>query len=772
MANLKKSSCLTCSKYLTCRDKLKTQPGHFCEKFSRLREVSSMQEAFSFGIEVEPRVLEPKQVAKAKKVVAPSAKVSEVKKKKKASSIWDIDEDDIEDLTDEELNERVGGATGNFILDAMGDAYDEDTKTMRDLKIDDRDLPRARNYLHYCTDVAGKSIKVPFARQLWSMILGLAEYCPRCTKEKWYSDIYNIPVDMEIKDLTKRLILLENGKCPKCGAHKSELVLSGDLVAYNSIAMCWGQRSGKTSVATTVSTYHLHCVLKSPKLSSICRGIQDFTPLTYTFVGLSAARAIRLSWNPVRDLMNNSQWYKDYYAMLKFNQVKYGVELLKLGVLGTRFLHKNIDMYPLGPLKRALRGDSRLLSSVEEIGIFPIVNIAEDEFGEDEEREHANADEVWQSLENSLMTAREEISQLYRKDINTVPMALNLAISSPMSKKDKMCRLLEEAKNPDALMLGLQLPTWEVNPFMPRDSATIKSAYAKNPEKAERDFGASPPVLSAAAFTTKQVAGLFSKDRKNEHRIVYDADEKGLGRTLAHFIKEGTKTTWEPHILSLDAGLTNNAFALALGFKRDDGKLATTSVLEVVAKPGTRINFPYLYDSIILPLVKDCNVVVVGADRWNSIDMLQRLTEDTDNKVKTIQLSLQPKHFRYFETAVDNQAFDLPMLTMTPEEVVVVQDFKKDFVGKPVDHLLLQFLTVKYQLGVMTKGEGYTDDMLRALTVLYILAFNKKIIEYTTKFSTIGSGEGTDEQKKVTRGIVISGFRSPVMQRFNGQTNH
>jgi hypothetical protein len=1190
-----------------------------------------MQEAFSFGIEVEPRTVE---LLKPKTAAAkpPVKQKPEAKAKKKKSSLWDIEEDDIESLTDEELNQELGGADGNFILDAMSEAYDEDTKTIRDLKIDDRDLPRAKNYLHYCTDIAGKSVKIPFARQLWSMVLGLAEYCPKCTKPKWYSDIYNIPVDMEIKDLVKRLILLENGKCPKCGTSKSELILHGDLVPYNSIAMCWGQRSGKTSVATTVSTYHLHCLLKAPKLSTICRGIQDFTPLTYTFVGLSAARAIRLSWNPVRDLLNNSQWYKDYYAMLKFNQVKYGIELLKTGVLGTRFLHKNIDLYPLGPLKRQLRGDcltgdvmintsdgflhfdelniplgltpsklkvdsltgtkdvshvyakasrsifeittlngikigctpehpmlvmrpdlsfawvradsikegdyivsrtnrsrpmfgsneltidqatilgtftangyrneitsgdpavvsrftkaasrlgyhirargedvknisvasygvfvndkpspnnssftkvleswgytnclsaekqiptsvrtaprevlheyleayfacdghinggptkkaklrgtdtgvevelasaseklirqlqtillqvyglvgrvhksvefksmgrnkqnapkhyttwlltltghdaylfsetfkrakvnrfkdriksappgyasdrravpylrrvvlnlwysapprskyfvspdgeklvrpapmrliknsrpkskirgntidgrvpeflayerpdvleflakmhpefasglrtlyklqphfervtsvvkqtgkvtvfdvtvpdghafyangltshnTRALSSVEEIGIFPIVNTASDEMEEDEEREHANADEVWQSLENSLMTVREEVSHLYRKGINTIPMALNLAISSPMSKKDKMCRLLEEAKNPDAMMLGLQLPTWDINPFMPRDSATIKSAYAKNPEKAERDFGANPPVLSAATFTSQQVVGLFSNDRRNEHRIVYDADEKNLGRTLAHFLKEGTKSVWEPHILSLDAGLTNNAFALALGYRKAS-TLVVTSILEVVARPGTKINFPYLYKHVILPMVKDCNVVIVGADRWNSIDMLQQLTEDTANKVKTLQLSLQPKHFPYFETAVDNGSLDLPMLSMTPEEVMLSQNFKKDFVGKPIDHLLLQFMTVKYVMGVLTKGEGYTDDMLRALTVLYILAFNPKLHEYTTKFATIGSGEGTDDQKKVTRGIVLSGFRSPAMQHYN-----
>ena len=41
-------------------------------------------------------------------------------------------------------------------------------------------------------------------------------------------------------------------------------------------------------------------------------------------------------------------------------------------------------------------------------------------------------------------------------------------------------------------MMGLRLPTWKVNPNMPRDHPKIRSAFIKDHEAASRDFGAKP----------------------------------------------------------------------------------------------------------------------------------------------------------------------------------------------------------------------------------------------------------------------------------------
>ena len=653
------------------------------------------------------------------------------------------------------------GELSNFIWKAMKDAYDPHTNSVRDLKVDDRDLPLAANYFDFCANVAGKAIKLPFARQLWVAFTLLGEFCPRCTKPKWL-DINNVPVDMDPVDLSKKVALLENGVCPYCGSSKAEMVLSGELVDYNQGVLVFGQRGGKSSFTATVAGYHKHRMLKSPRLSTICKGIQDFTPLTGTFVGITAARAIKLLWNPFTEIVKHSSWFDDYFAMLRHYGNQYGKEFYKEGGLFYRYYHKNLDYYPMGPQKRTLRGDTRIWASVDELGWFPYKIVVSDnpEEEEEDEREHANGDEVYEALDKSLLTVRSEVLNLYKRDISTVPTGIGLYISSPKSDRDKISRLLKDSDSPEALSLGLRLPTWEINPMYTRDHPIIVSAYKKNAIKAERDYGANPPKLDQGILDKTRLPFLFKAHIQNTHSIVYVEGEPE--RTVAKAIEaisvsQSSVTEIPPSIATIDAGLANNAFSITVGH-RDGSKLIVPTVLEIVPKPGTYIDFPATYKNVILPILKARNVGLLVADRWNSIHLLQSAEDDTLKALKAKQISLNASHIKAILSAVEDGTLELPMLEKTPEEIMSVRNYKTELLGCPVSHLFLQMATVRESRGTLTKGEGFTDDIFRSLWLLAYTTFNPKVKEYMDKRLPLVLTQ--NKAQSTNRSIVLVAGRS------------
>jgi hypothetical protein len=751
MAAVKKN-CLKCSIFLTCREPSKG-PRFVCGNFMQLRDVEDIFRLHTIpGASQEDQPeddeddedTEPLPLSRRnQKFVdnsggesrSPSSKSSAAKRGKK------------ETLDD-------------FIWRAMKDSYDPHTNTVRDLKIDDRDLAQAANYYTFCSEVAGSSIKMPFARQLWIAYNLMGEYCPRCTPKKFLS-VDNIPVDMDPRDLKKKVSILENGVCPRCNSTKAEMVMSGDLKDFNQLVLIAGQRAGKSSFTSTISAYYAHRFLKAPRLSTICRGIQDFTPLTFTFIGLTASRAIKLLWNPFSEIISSSSWFQEYFKVLKHAGQQYDKEFFTQAKLYMRFYNKNLDLYPSSPLKRTLRGDTRILAATDELAWFPYKVIhtsatgeEEDDTEEDDERERANADEVHQALENSLATVRTEVLSLYKKGISNVPTGINLNISSPQSEMDKMSRMKKEADSSDrSLTLALRLPTWDISPLYSKDHPIIQDAYRKNAQRAERDFGANPPKLSSSILQIDRVLPLFVPHVPNTHRVLYDTNTPG--RTTGTLVEVLAKSEWRAQVMAIDAGLTNNSFAIALG-EKIGSRLRVNTLLEIIPARKTEIHYPTLYRQVLIPLIRQCNVAVTGADRWNSVDILQSIGEDTQDATLVVQRTLQRKHLDAFIASLTSQTVDLPSLELPVDFIQSVRDYKTELINNPVSHLLLQMITVREFQGMIGKGEGYTDDLFRTIALLHSLVFNpkiaKKVDERQPKVLNTSAG--------VTRSAVISRGRS------------
>ena len=524
-----------------------------------------------------------------------------------------------------------------------------------------------------------------------------------------------------------------------------------------------GVVSHNSTTASMLTTYVFHRLLKSPPLAKVATGIQGSTQLTASFIALTTTNSYNLLWKPVRDTMVASAWYKDFFDFMDEKKRELGKEFYQFNPTGTYFRSflKNIDAFPVGPSKRILRGPTRVLAVTDELGHFPFnPNQAEEEEGEDE-RERANADEVHMVLTNSLATVRAEVMSLHEKGIYTYPQGLNLSISSPASWRDKVMRLYVEAQS-STDMLGVRLPTWEVSPIYTRNHPLIVSMYHKNPKKAERDFGANPPKLTSGVFTKEAILPLFKGSMQVGLR--YDTPKETDSFTNAEAVQLREEAILQPALLSLDAGLVNNAFALVLlrpvfnADRTEIDRIQAPVVLEVVPRGGTTIDYVGVYERIIKKLIA-LNVREVYADRWNSAYILRAIETQSKGKIKAVQYSLKSRDFDQFISYVNTGQLELPAIEIDPDVAELTVNFKTELLRYPAAHLYRQFLTVQSYQGMLVKGSDSTDDMFRALVLGVTRFFDTKVVKNFVGYKPVQRGGSSSHATVIVSGRSTFPYR-------------
>ncbi|MDN3040657.1 hypothetical protein P2L35_13230, partial [Enterococcus faecium] len=514
-----------------------------------------------------------------------------------------------------------GMAVDDFdIARYMQEAEDQNTGTLHDLKVDTRDMRQAKNFYDYAFNMQNPKANPPWSRQLWVGTMLFGEACPVCSNKAWL-DVHNVPVDYKAKEMPEHIQFLEYGKCPKCKRGKWELIQNHGLRNYLQYVGVIGQRGSKSSLTALLSSYALHRYVKFPNYASLSKSMQASTELTGTFVSLTFAKAVAVLWTPFRKIIEESDWWKGLFEILKHHGDAMGTELYKLSSLYFTLGYKNIRFYPSGPKSSTLRGDTRILAALDELGLFPLPT---GDSEEDETSERANSDEAHKSLYNSLGTVSVAYENLLKEGIHSAPPPLLFNVSSPYSQRDKMMRLLRESRTPDGekTMLGVNLATWEMNPFYTRQSQIIATAYAANPEKAARDWGANPPAVHSRFIHPDTIAQGTFVNGPNAHNFIYQFDKPGevYGR-----IETVRRFKW-PSIIAIDAGSSNNSFCIAsVHYDFDTGKTVVGTALECIPLDGRKVNFNLIYLNVILKLARDTNAVGMVADQWQSIDLLQRI---------------------------------------------------------------------------------------------------------------------------------------------------
>lgn len=644
------------------------------------------------------------------------------------------------------------------ISQLMREAEDPVTGTLRDLKYDDRDLPLAKNFYDFAFNILGKDNNPPWAKQLWTGALFFGEICPKCSNRDWLK-WSNVPKDYNSYDFPEHIQFLEYGVCPKCKRTKRGLIKNKLIRDFRELVLCWGQRSGKSATSALFASYLLHRYLKFPKLASLApRDMQASTPLSFTFVALTFNKAMTLLWEPFTNIINHSSWYSEYFKLLDYYGDKYGIELYNRKTEFIKFKHKAFNLYPSHPGYEVLRGDTRVLSVIDELGLFPLPksNNTDDEV----DGKQANPDEVHKSLSNSLLTGRTIYSKLIKEGYFSAPPAVMIGVSSPFSERDKVMRLLNESRTEEGrkTIMGLQKPTWEVNPNIDRDHPDVTRLYASNYEKAERDFGANPPRIHST-FNSRDIIRDKMFVLKNSHRFIYEYKPTSISGRLIRQANVDFAT-----VIALDAGYSDNSFCItATGYDTVTGKSKISTMIEIIPNQGKKIDFNGVYLEVISPIIKECNGILLAADRWNSLDILSRAASDHPG-LEVKMFSPKRKHFEAVNLFLNNDNVVFPAMELPWAEVSKTQfeDYRLYFMNSPVSHFASQVITVK-DVGAgkaPDKGDDLTDDMYRA-TVLGLTIVNDPKVQEKLRNAKISVNK-----QRMPPAMYISRGGGGMMTRF------
>jgi intein/homing endonuclease len=482
--------------------------------------------------------------------------------------------------------------------------------------------------------------------------------------------------------------------------HPDHLYITDNFVAtHNSVF-----------VAMT-ACYQLHRFLKIQSPSRYFKLMPNQT-MHMVFVALTYKQASDTLWQPFRDLYDSSPWFKEYHQLLDHYGEKLSTKLYEKQKTYLWYDTKRLTIYASGPDKSKLRGRTQFFSSVDELGWF---------LG-DENAIKLNPDEICTALENALQTIR-SATELKRKVLNdyNAPDALFVNISSPSAANDKIMRLVRE-KSPTRYCF--HLPTWEMNPCITRDS--LESKYIVDPMKAERDFGANPPLSDKPFLSNPDVVeGSIIVKFKNAAYYQTKLETDTLGHTtikIHKFKMAESLVTNVNHIIGIDTGRSKNAFAVVVQhYDLEIKSCVIDGIIEIRPLENVAVHFPSMYENVIKPIIQTRPVALVVFDKWQSINFEDELH---DMKIEAIRYSLKGDDFNTIRGMLLSNKIIIPKTEITFDQIKdPAQDYETLIKNRPVSHLVYQLLTVRDLGNTITKGLGTDDDIFRAwcLGVRYLI---------------------------------------------------
>lgn len=378
----------------------------------------------------------------------------------------------------------------------------------------------------------------------------------------------------------------------------------------------------------------------------------------------------------------------------------------------------------------------------------------------DEDTVRMNGTEVYTSLDNSLLNIRAGWRERMQGGFYNVPNAYMVETSSPQHARDVMYTHVKK-NGSSRKILCYHLPTWEVSPRLTRK--VLNPYFERDYTKAMRDFGAEPPLVDSAFITDHDAVMALPGKVPNRVQYTYTKFERA-GSTLSYRAAKLTKTSAppsvQPSVMTIDAGYSNNSFGVSISHlnpnTRDRAKIITDVLVEVAPAQGqTVLSHTRIYKEVLKPLIHEFNVCFVAADQWNSLKILQDITEEFG--IPAEKFSLKKSTFLLVADYIQQRALQLPATKTPIDKILNPPDSYPDcFKYNPVDHLLMQICTVRDVGKTIDKGTNLTDDLWRAwcLGLKYLTDADwckKNLRTVRHRKGLIGLGAGTTPSSAVIK---------------------
>ena len=461
--------------------------------------------------------------------------------------------------------------------------------------------------------------------------------------------------------------------------------------------------SGKSKLVGLLSTYVLHRILK---ITNPLRyyGQPSGEILQATFSALNDESCKENLWEPTRGFIDSSPWFESYHNFLKAEGKRLSTELYRPLVKSMFYSHKRIFLHYTGAKATTMRGKTRFMAAVDEIGWMVS--------DETKSLQLMDADAVYTALSNSLATLRAANNQLWGPDCFDLPPMLMSNSSSPSSAKDKISRLEKDAEaNPK--ILAMHLATWESNPAYDYDSLRSEFAHMSQADFM-RDFGAEPPLESNPFIQEPRTVDKIAREPTPSVSVKVVEVEDSFGDTSRSMLPvfEGPQDKRIPRLLSLDLGWKKNALSICMFSLGPDGAIRLDFGFSLWPKPKTMIDLAHVFDNFTVALVKQYNVKFAYFDRWQSLDQVSRLRA---LKVDAGLHSLTYKEMDAVRGTVTAQGVTIPK--MLKPLASYVEDYKRNIPipeSDPSAILGLQLLTVRDTGTKFLKPIIGDDDIFRA----------------------------------------------------------
>lgn len=473
-------------------------------------------------------------------------------------------------------------------------------------------------------------------RPHWGMYEVLRDFfelrCPNCNKGR-ASPWGKMRAELEDEVLLRYTRGYDDDVCPKCNTTRAEFMEDGVFNGYNTFHAVVGMRAGKSDTLALLATYIEHVLLtiahKEDAGLNKYLGIPDSEILEITFLAASEVQSKDTIWAKFVNKRKLSPWFRRYVPWV-CGAVKR--QKIPEGMRPWRYLEneKEID----NELAR-IRSNSLNSNSGSLVGRTRPAAYADEIARMKQTDSSLGADEVYRGLSSSLETVRS--AQINRK-LRLRWIGLMASITSPVSVEDKGMRLLDVSKE-DPRMYARRYATWEYNPRQPYENFAQKRST--DPIGAQRDFGADPPAAqyplindrmrfrkSAINWELQSRVEFQEYDHFQEFDVGGGKKEKRWYRALR--CDRAQLITDTPHYVAFDAGQNFDQFAGACGHPEeiDDHTIATVFdwVFRILPQPGQEVWFDSVIQ-IVSEIHKFQRIVEVGFDRWNSVNLIQRIRE-------------------------------------------------------------------------------------------------------------------------------------------------
>lgn len=394
---------------------------------------------------------------------------------------------------------------------------------------------------------------------------------------------------------------------------------------YTELLLACGRKSGKTLLVAIIALYEVYKLLLTPDLHKKY-GLIPNSRIYIMVVATSREQALGVTYNYIRALAEGSWYLSDYIVNLTSEEIEFA---------------KNIVIRCQACSSRSGRGFATWMNIYDEIAHM--------------QTSHSNmaGDQVYNALQPNL--------KVFRGDGKTI------CISSPAGMEGIFWELFKTGEAIDVLQpqpehgkqkwrAVWQLPTWQMNPTLPRNHPELVKEFEADPDNFEMEYGAIFANVVNPALHIKQIM-----DCAIGQMIDPDVPERKI-----------------PRVVILDPATIGNSYGVVMGHLTSKDKVIVDLVRPFKGTKKRPVNINEV-ENFVRMLCRNFKIVHIGIDQHQSYSTVQKFQRE-GKPIRLVHITPKLNMDMYGELIrrINTERIEYPDLDVVTESFKFLQ---KKFTG-------------------------------------------------------------------------------------------